>query len=127
MSKISILITVLSLVLVPTVFMGVNDSAAASPTAGIYYFYGRVMNQQDKPVGNCNVVLVKSLIEKDTVYEAGEPKKKVTKTVNDEEVVDPGERGHPQSRRRRSTLLQSHVMQSLCKTRTLISLVVLSE
>ena len=87
MSKINILIIVLALILVPTVFMGVNDSAEASPTAGIYYFYGRVMNQQDKPVGNCNVVLVKSLIEEDTVYEAGEPKKKVTKTVNDEEVV----------------------------------------
>ena len=88
MSKINILITVLALVLVPTVLMAVNDSAAASPTPGIYYFYGRVMNQQDKPVGNCNVVLVKSLIEEDTVFEAGEPKKIETKTVNDEEVVD---------------------------------------
>jgi hypothetical protein len=88
MSKINILIIILALILVPTVFMGLNDSAEASPTAGIYYFYGRVMNQQDKPVGNCNVVLVKSLIERDTVFEAGETVKKETKTVNDEEVVD---------------------------------------
>jgi hypothetical protein len=87
MSKIKILITVLALILFPTLLAAVKDSAAAFPTEGIYYFYGRVMNQQDKPVANCNVVLVKSLLERDTVFEGGEPKKVETKTVNNEELV----------------------------------------
>ncbi len=36
------------------------DSSARSVTPGLYHVYGRVLNQQEKPVGDCNVMLVKS-------------------------------------------------------------------
>ena len=42
-------------------FSGSTSDAAVEP--GIYHFYGRVMNQADKPVGNCNVLLVKRLAQ----------------------------------------------------------------
>jgi hypothetical protein len=37
-----------------------GSSSAKSVTPGVYHVYGRVLNQQDKPVADCNVMLVKS-------------------------------------------------------------------
>jgi len=37
-----------------------GSSSAMSVTPGVYHVYGRVLNQQEKPVGICNVMLIKS-------------------------------------------------------------------
>ena len=42
-----------------TLFMFSDSTSNAAVEPGIYHFYGRVLNQTDKPVGNCNVVLIK--------------------------------------------------------------------
>ena len=50
---------ILSFVLSAFLFCA-GSSLAMSVTPGIYHVYGRVLNQQDKPVDNCNVMLIKS-------------------------------------------------------------------
>ena len=40
--------------------LAMDTSLAMSVTPGVYHVYGRVLNQQEKPVGDCNVMLIKS-------------------------------------------------------------------
>ena len=61
--KTSLLITGFTMVFALALFMFSGSTSGAAVEPGIYHFYGRVMNQTDKPVGNCNVVLVKRLAQ----------------------------------------------------------------
>ena len=61
--KTSLLITGFTVVLALGLFMFSGSTSDAAVQPGIYHFYGRVMNQTDKPVGNCNVLLVKRLAQ----------------------------------------------------------------
>ena len=61
--KTSLLITGFTMVLALGLFMFSGSTSDAAVQPGIYHFYGRVMNQADKPVGNCNVLLVKRLAQ----------------------------------------------------------------
>ena len=80
-------ITGFTVMFVLTLFMAVSDSAAMSTAPGIYHFYGRVLNQEDKPVGNCSVVLTKSFSHKVETQEAGEEKTEEMQTVVTDETV----------------------------------------
>lgn len=61
--KTNLLITGLTMVLVLSLFMFSGSTSDAAVEPGVYHFFGRVMNQADKPVGNCNVLLVKRLAQ----------------------------------------------------------------
>jgi len=62
---------VLSFVLSAFLFCA-GSSLAMSVTPGVYHVYGRVLNQQEKPVGNCNVMLIKSKPRAEEKETAGE-------------------------------------------------------
>ena len=59
-----------------------------STTPGIYHFAGRVMNQEDKPVGNCSVILIKRIAQTEEKQEAeGGQAEEKHYVVSSEEVV----------------------------------------
>lgn len=67
--------------------LAVQESFAMSTTPGIYHFFGRVMNQEDKPVGSCSLVLIKQVASEDK-QKAGDPEQKEKQyTVSSEEQV----------------------------------------
>ena len=79
--KTSLLITGFTMVLALGLFMFSGSTSDAAVQLGIYHFYGRVMNQADKPVGNCNVLLVKRLAQ------AEKKQTEETQTVVTDETV----------------------------------------
>lgn len=82
MRKMNLVINVFTLALALTFFMLPGSTSDAAVEPGVYRVYGRVMNQNDKAVGNCNVVLVKRL---EQVME-NQPEEMQT-VVTDESVV----------------------------------------
>ena len=44
-----------------------------STTPGIYHFFGRVMNQQDKPVADTSVILIKRVASEKEQQDSGQP------------------------------------------------------
>ena len=80
---------VLTFMLSLFLFAAMDDSSAKSVTPGVYHVYGRVLNQQDKPVANCNVMLIKSKPreeEKKTTDENPQAEGE-EKTVQPDEIV----------------------------------------
>lgn len=70
------------------VYFTVPYAFAMSTAPGIYHFFGRVLNQEDKPVGSCSVLLIKRLAqqeEKQGKEQGGESEKQYV--VTSEEVV----------------------------------------
>jgi len=63
---------VLSFMLSMFFFFARGDSLAMSVTPGVYHVYGRVLNQQEKPVENCNVMLIKSKSREEEKETTGE-------------------------------------------------------
>ncbi|MDX1775819.1 MAG: hypothetical protein R3297_04500 [Desulfobulbales bacterium] len=53
------------LLLVAVFSMSGGPSSAMSITPGIYHFAGRIMNQEDKPVADCLVILSKRQAQKE--------------------------------------------------------------
>jgi len=81
--KTKILLPVALMLFVVAFCMTGAPSSAMSITPGIYHFAGRVMNQEDKPVGGCSVLLIKRLAQKEEKQETEEKQFVVTS----EEVV----------------------------------------
>lgn len=59
----NVLITAFALFLVLSICMVGRTANAMSTTPGVYHFFGRVMNQEDKPVGNSSVLLIKRMAQ----------------------------------------------------------------
>lgn len=81
--KVKISVPVAIMLLVAAFCMTGTPSSAMSITPGIYHFAGRVLNQEDKPVGDCSVLLVKRQEQKKENEETEEKQFVVTS----EEVV----------------------------------------
>jgi hypothetical protein len=67
-----------------------GESCAASVQPGIYHIYGRVVNQEDKPVANCNVLLIKrkqSVTEEQQQEAAADEAEKKYEVTNEEVVT----------------------------------------
>ncbi len=92
-NKTKILLPVAAIVLAAAFCLSAATSSAMSTAPGIYHFFGRVMNQEDKPVGSCTVLLIKRLAleeEKNAENQQGAEtvaKEEVQYVVTDEEVV----------------------------------------
>ena len=86
--KTNVLIPVAAMLFAAVFCMTAATSYAMSTTPGIYHFSGRVMNQEDKPVGNCLVLLIKRMAQTDekqkTEQDQAEEEQYV---VTNEEVV----------------------------------------
>lgn len=86
--KIKVLIPVAAIFFVAAFCMTAKISSAMSTAPGIYHFFGRVMNQEDKPVGNCSVILIKRAAQKEEQQNPEEAKAEENEfTVTSEEVV----------------------------------------
>ena len=82
-NKTKILLPVAAILLAAAFCLSAVTSSSMSTAPGIYHFFGRVMNQEDKPVGSCTVLLIKRLTQ--------EAEKKVEsqqeeETANKEEI-----------------------------------------
>jgi len=80
---------VLTFMLALFLFAAMDNSSAMSVTPGVYHVYGRILNQQDKPVDNCNVMLIKSKPreeEKETADEKQQAEGE-EKTLQPDEIV----------------------------------------
>ena len=79
-----------------TVLCVTATSYAMSVTPGIYHFAGRVMNQQDKPVHNCSVLLIKRMAQKEEKQETeeGQAQEKQYIVTNEEVVAVTDEGGN---------------------------------
>lgn len=75
--------------------LAAEESSAMSTTPGIYHFFGRVLNQKDKPVGNCSVILIKR-VEQDEKRNTGDAKseEKQYTVTNEEQVATTDEDGN---------------------------------
>ena len=80
---------VLTFMLSLFLFVAMDDSSAKSVTPGVYHVYGRVLNQQEKPVADCNVMLIKSkpVIQEEKTAEGEEIKPKPDEIVSQEIVA----------------------------------------
>ena len=67
----------------------IGNATAKSVTPGVYHVYGRVLNQQEKPVVDCNVMLIKSkpVIQEEKTAEGEEIKPKPDEIVSQEIVA----------------------------------------
>ena len=82
-------VVVLTFMLSLFLFVAMDDSSAKSVTPGVYHVYGRVLNQQEKPVGNCNVMLIKSKPREEEKKTTGENQQveEEEKTPQPDEIV----------------------------------------
>ena len=76
--KTNILMPVFAILLVVVFCLTAKTSFAMSTAPGIYHFFGRVMNQEDKPVGSCSLLLIKRMAQKEEKQktEAGQTEEK---------------------------------------------------
>ena len=97
MNKVTIILLPVALILLVVVFCMTGVPASAmSITPGIYHFAGRVMNQEDKPVGDCSVVLIKRMAQKEENQkrEEGQAEEKQFVVTNEEVVATTDEDGN---------------------------------
>jgi hypothetical protein len=94
--KTNVLIPVVAMLLVAVFCMTATTSYAMSTAPGIYHFSGRVMNQEDKPVGNCSVLLIKRMAqtEEKQEIEQGQAEDKQYVVTNEEVVATTDEDGN---------------------------------
>lgn len=94
--KIKIFIPVAATLLVTVLCMMASTSSAMSVTPGIYHFAGRVLNQEDKPVHNCSVLLIKRMAQKEEKKKAdeGQTSEKQFVVTNEEVVATTDEDGN---------------------------------
>ena len=87
--KTKVLIPVAAILLVAAFCLTATISSAMSTAPGMYNFFGRVLNQEDKPVGGCSLLLIKRLAQKEEKPETGEgqTKEKQYVVVNEEVVA----------------------------------------
>ena len=86
--KTNVLIAVIAILLAASFWMTAETSSAMSTTPGMYRFFGRVLNQEDKPVGNCTVLLIKRVAQKEEQQKTEEGKAEEKQfVVTSEEVV----------------------------------------
>jgi hypothetical protein len=87
--KTKILITGFAVLLIAVFCMTAATTSAMSTAPGVYHFFGRVLNQEDKPVGNCSVLLIKRLAQKEEQQktEAGGAEEKQYVITNEETVA----------------------------------------
>ena len=80
---------VLTFMLSMFLFAAMDNCSAMSVTPGVYHVYGRVLNQQEKPVGNCNVMLIKSKPREEEKKTTGENQQveEEEKTPQPDEIV----------------------------------------
>jgi len=64
-NKTKIVLPVAAILLVAAFCLTAAPSSAMSTAPGIYHFFGRVMDQEDKPVGSCAVLLIKRITQKE--------------------------------------------------------------
>ena len=83
-----VLLPVVASVLVAAICITASISSAMSAAPGIYHFFGRVLNQQDKPVGSCSLLLIKRVKQKEEQQSSEEDKTGEKQfVVTSEEVV----------------------------------------
>ena len=94
--KTNVIIPVVAILLVAVFCMTAKTSSAMSTVPGIYHFSGRVLNQEDKPVGNCSVLLIKRVEQKGEQQQTEEAKAEEQKfaVTNEEVVATTGEDGN---------------------------------
>jgi hypothetical protein len=94
--KTKILMPVFAILLVVVFWMTAKTSFAMSTAPGIYHFFGRVINQEDKPVGRCSLLLIKRMAQKEEKQktEAGQTEEKQYVVVNEEVVATTDEDGN---------------------------------
>ena len=70
-------------------FSGIRNSSAMSVQPGAYHVYGRVVNQEDRPVKECNVMLIKRKISnaEGQPDDQDEPTVKIIEVTNEEIVA----------------------------------------
>jgi hypothetical protein len=79
--KTNVLIPIFAMLLVAVFCTTATTSHAMSTMPGIYHFAGRVMNQQDKPVNNCSVILIKRISQTEEKQEAEQGQAEVKQEV----------------------------------------------
>jgi len=86
--KTKVLIPVAAILLVAAFCLTATISSAMSTAPGMYNFFGRVLNQEDKPVGSCSVLLIKRVAQKEEQQNPEEAKAEEKQfVVTSEEVV----------------------------------------